>query len=613
MITADISISDNDCDLRYAALSYCWGSGSSLLTTSQNLASHLEELPVHQLPKTLADAVEVTRQLGLRFLWIDALCILQGARTDSKAYQDWQTESARMSLVYGNAFITIVAAGAPASQHGLRYAWPFPCRRDRLTASGFTKGGNPEAVGRLPTRGQGPDASINYRSRSWSERHFALLQRGVERVDETRTHFAEYSSSVQDDRPRREESVSLRQTSESQESSWWDERPILEAHHRSDDFHFPRQPSREIEFSGGDAGDKSDGTKQRRPKDSDGELGVNMGSEAISSRAWALQEWLLSRRLLVFATTGVHFICDERPLATTNVLYSLRLAPPGPRAWMSNKIGFINPWQRLVINFCARDLTDPADKLPAIAGLIEAYARVMGWPRTDCVAGVWRETLLKDLLWIRAGMESLPSTRLSGRRPGRAPSWSWASVDGNITYLELPKRWCRLRGTAALYKGIASAEVKICVGRSLASGDQASGQVMHANVWLRIRCRYLEIFVNMRDVKPDKNADGPFQEWIAVTYNFGFASLPKKFRARIVWDDPLELSQIDPGQAHPELLRYKLYFLGLVQLVKDGMTRWVGLVVRFNEQDYTYRRHGLFQCLWPDLFQKANEMDFQLV
>ncbi|KAH8763043.1 hypothetical protein F5883DRAFT_646219 [Diaporthe sp. PMI_573] len=65
----------------FVALSHCWGTKQvgykSLATTSVNLHAHCHEIPLESLPKTFRDAVLVTRELGLRFLWIDSLCIIQ--------------------------------------------------------------------------------------------------------------------------------------------------------------------------------------------------------------------------------------------------------------------------------------------------------------------------------------------------------------------------------------------------------------------------------------------------------------------------------------------------------------------------------------------------------
>ena len=60
---------------RYAALSYYWGDKNCTLT-SENMASHKRHLSLRRLPKTVRDAVEITRRIGIHSLWVDALCIV---------------------------------------------------------------------------------------------------------------------------------------------------------------------------------------------------------------------------------------------------------------------------------------------------------------------------------------------------------------------------------------------------------------------------------------------------------------------------------------------------------------------------------------------------------
>ncbi|PMD45624.1 HET-domain-containing protein [Hyaloscypha variabilis F] len=85
----------------YIALSYCWGQDHNFTTTTKNLVDRLAQIDLRDLPKTFQDAVAVTRQMGIRYLWIDALCILQ----DDK--EDWEREAADMKNVYGNAILTL--------------------------------------------------------------------------------------------------------------------------------------------------------------------------------------------------------------------------------------------------------------------------------------------------------------------------------------------------------------------------------------------------------------------------------------------------------------------------------------------------------------------------
>ncbi|KAM0425774.1 hypothetical protein ACHAPT_009024 [Fusarium lateritium] len=68
----------------YVALSYCWGPGSpGLFTTTNNVQSHRDDgVAIKDLPRTIRDAIHATTKLGLRYLWVDRLCILQDSTTD---------------------------------------------------------------------------------------------------------------------------------------------------------------------------------------------------------------------------------------------------------------------------------------------------------------------------------------------------------------------------------------------------------------------------------------------------------------------------------------------------------------------------------------------------
>lgn len=90
---------------RYIALSYCWGTphagGSQLLKTeTSNLAEFKERIPLALFPPALRDAILLTRRVNVRYIWIDALCIVQDDR------HDWEREAARMAAVYQNAYLT---------------------------------------------------------------------------------------------------------------------------------------------------------------------------------------------------------------------------------------------------------------------------------------------------------------------------------------------------------------------------------------------------------------------------------------------------------------------------------------------------------------------------
>jgi Heterokaryon incompatibility protein (HET) len=92
---------------RYTTVSHCWGQLTNrVVLTQANLNSWKQRLPSLEPMRTFIDAIDFTRKLGVSYIWIDSLCIIQ----DSAA--DWLTESARMPEVYLNSFVNLTAAMA---------------------------------------------------------------------------------------------------------------------------------------------------------------------------------------------------------------------------------------------------------------------------------------------------------------------------------------------------------------------------------------------------------------------------------------------------------------------------------------------------------------------
>ena len=121
-------LSNRDC---YVALSHCWGGPTEeeknqFCTTGNNYQRRLRGFSMDDLPKTFQDAVRVTRVLGVRFLWIDALCINQTnpEREDS----DWKKEAGHMEEVFSSAYVTIAATSATNWKEGflMRESIPQP-------------------------------------------------------------------------------------------------------------------------------------------------------------------------------------------------------------------------------------------------------------------------------------------------------------------------------------------------------------------------------------------------------------------------------------------------------------------------------------------------------
>ncbi|KAK0613663.1 heterokaryon incompatibility protein-domain-containing protein, partial [Immersiella caudata] len=99
-------------DKRYVALSHCWGATPLPKTLTSNVEERREGIEFSHLPRSFQDAVTVTRSIGIRYLWIDSLCIIQDDQTD------WQVELSRMADIYNNANLVIAASQAVDSTVG---------------------------------------------------------------------------------------------------------------------------------------------------------------------------------------------------------------------------------------------------------------------------------------------------------------------------------------------------------------------------------------------------------------------------------------------------------------------------------------------------------------
>lgn len=96
----------------YVALSHVWGVAKGLpKTTEKTVESHKKGIPLATLPRALQEAVVLTRALGFRWLWIDALCLVQD---DDLSKTE---ESMTMDEIFGNAFLTVAATSAGDSSN----------------------------------------------------------------------------------------------------------------------------------------------------------------------------------------------------------------------------------------------------------------------------------------------------------------------------------------------------------------------------------------------------------------------------------------------------------------------------------------------------------------
>lgn len=169
-----------------------------------------------------------------------------------------------------------------------------------------------------------------------------------------------------------------------------------------------------------------------------------MGEHFLSSRGWSFQEHLVSRATVHFTEQGVEWECASRAMSEVEETFPDSSKGPwvtfergkealigedrNPLDACSMALWYYYYWNEWVCEYTERDLTKSQDKLPAMAGIAKTMAAHLG---DEYKAGLWTGNLPYGLLWqrneIRVGSSLV-------RHDEAAPSWSWASVSGDIIY-----------------------------------------------------------------------------------------------------------------------------------------------------------------------------------
>lgn len=295
----------------YLCLSHCWGDFQPIKTTIESLVKYKKEIPWARLSKTFQDAVIFTQKLGIQYLWIDSLCILQ----DSE--MDWREQSNKMCEIYEGAFLTLFATKAHDGTEGL-----FGAAKKN----------------EKPIRLWGTDPI--------SGKKYFVHARPLS------THF--YKVLDQQERQRN--------------------LPLL-------------------------------------------------------SRGWVYQERLMSRRNLHFVGRELSWECAEAincecfgsvsSVRCRNVpKLSHSMNAQAPTAEVERR------WRKIVSEYTRLTLTFSSDRLPALAGLA---TKMHPQRKGRYLAGLWEDSILLDLCWYTTSSSS-------SRSKCNAPTWSWASINSEVTY-----------------------------------------------------------------------------------------------------------------------------------------------------------------------------------
>lgn len=171
---------------QFVALSYVWGQPTKALNGSQVEPRHstaAEDLR-SDLPRTIDDAVTVTKALGFQYLWVDQYCI------DQEDDEDKTRQVAHMDLIYRFAELTIIAAAGEDCWHGLPGV--RGCPRDVLNPFILDLGDGRPAL-TFGTLNCPPLVEGHWRSGKWHTRGWTFQEAHMSRrrlvFSDTQMHF----------------------------------------------------------------------------------------------------------------------------------------------------------------------------------------------------------------------------------------------------------------------------------------------------------------------------------------------------------------------------------------------------------------------------------------
>jgi hypothetical protein len=173
-------------------------------------------------------------------------------------------------------------------------------------------------------------------------------------------------------------------------------------------------------------GDMESGVWVKIPPLSDYAVARAVMRSEITSRAWVAQEMSLSRRILHFVEDGLSWecYCSREDCSSEHSGIKLGYALRGTALRPSKS------WLDFVEGYSSCKMTKTSDKLPAISGIASSWSERSNINQEYAYyCGIFDDDVHRSLLWSRKCDPLII-------RPDRAPTWSWASVDGEINFTQ---------------------------------------------------------------------------------------------------------------------------------------------------------------------------------
>ncbi|KAL2265850.1 hypothetical protein VTJ83DRAFT_6950 [Remersonia thermophila] len=519
----------------YAALSHCWGRKPFLQTTSGTLQEHCAPTGVSwaRLPPTFRDAADLTRRLGIKYLWIDSLCIVQDD------HDDWNREASRMADVYRGAAVTISAAKSPGAYGGL---FAEVGQRGKVYAVEVGRGD----AGDTPPAGTEDGPSV---------------AQGLDAVH-VRVSFDHPDTILS---PHNAPAPTLPTFSR----GWILQERLLSPHI----LHFGPQ---ELLFECLESS-VCQCTPQPEQSDTENDKGVSLPSPNASAATAAITTCAPAQTPPTWQS--LFFDCMTRHkhyYALTTWKSWLSLLPRSSQDGELTALGALaTAWRRLIHDYTRLSLTMERDIFPAVSGMARTMAAVR-WRATANAAaageddngnivrdinvkdgpdhdaycaGMWRATLLTgDLLWhvdLPVGGRPEPGadgdekdnkenvSHSHGRWEGgwpcrprhgwRAPSWSWASVAAPVEFLVQNE---------GLNGGGVQVQAELLDVACEPTGEDPMGELRAGGSVLVLKGRLIPTRLTLKERKSGKDEEAGLKPWDVIDLD-----VVRKGYVKNVWVD----------------------------------------------------------------------------
>jgi len=246
------------------------------------------------------------------------------------------------------------------------------------------------------------------------------------------------------------------------------------------------------------------------------EYTIDSKIDPLDLRAWTFQEKRLSPRLFIFSSMDrLWWDCMEGKRGRLRANWI-----PITKIWREHPSRIIVSWRFIVRAYSGLHLTMESDKLAALASMAAKFKELKLDSNDQYLAGCWKSTLMFDLLWRQNPGTEFPDSMPGASLKYRAPSWSWASLNGELDHFIFPQddkdyqvdsevvatyldgvegpsgEWLCLRGP--LVKVYVGDKVKHLQG--IARRQQREAELSRGTAWLDIRERETEI-ANLKNGK----------------------------------------------------------------------------------------------------------------